>query len=34
LSAMRVISNGTFNLCPSEVCNQIERGRGEHRQCA
>lgn len=28
LYAMRVVSHGAFNLCPSEVCNPADRGAG------
>jgi glutathione synthase/RimK-type ligase-like ATP-grasp enzyme len=28
LYAMRVVSHGTFNLCPSELCNPLQGGQG------
>lgn len=33
LYAMRVVSHGSFNLCPSEVCNPVD-GDGEGSACA
>lgn len=34
LYAMRVVSHGAFNLCPSEACNPVDGGEGGDGACA